>query len=85
MIFSYSRRICYWKLIDGLVDIDKENHRLSKLIETTRGELDRVRRQLADPNFCERAPEVVVDKARTAEKDLEIRLTRLQERVEDLA
>ncbi|MCL5971469.1 MAG: valine--tRNA ligase [Firmicutes bacterium] len=71
--------------LEGLVDIDKENRRLSKLVETTRTELDRVRRQLADPNFCQRAPEVVVEKARTAEKDLEIRLARLQERLEDLA
>jgi valyl-tRNA synthetase len=71
--------------LEGLVDIDKESSRLSKLLETTRAELDRVRRQLADPNFCQRAPQAVVEKARMSEQDLEIRLARLQERLEDLA
>ncbi|MHB1611774.1 MAG: valine--tRNA ligase [Sulfobacillus sp.] len=71
--------------LEGLVDIEKERLRLEKTLTLAQAELDRIMQQLGDPQFCQRAPGPVVEKARDAKAALLDRVKRLQERLEDMA
>jgi len=46
--------------LDGLVDLDAERARLSKEMEKTQGEIDKIEKKLGNTNFVDRAPEHVV-------------------------
>ena len=71
--------------LEGVVDLDKERARLRRSYETTLREAARIDRQLNDEQFCQRAPQEVVAKARQNQEEIRLRLVRLQERLNDLS
>ncbi len=70
--------------LQGVVDLDRERERLEKSLAGTRQELGRVQTRLQDPNFVERAPADVVESSRMRVNELQARLRRLAERLDDL-
>ncbi len=62
----------------GLIDLAEEERRLRKEIEKTRAEWDRLERKLANPQFVEKAPEVVVAKERGRAEEMRESLAKLQ-------
>ncbi len=68
----------------GLLDVEKELTRFSKELEQTRQEIARVQTKLANPNFVSRAKPEVVEKEREKLTSQEDRLTKLQERYDEL-
>lgn len=70
--------------LEGVVDIARERQRMEKGLAQAQKEAERIRSQLADPMFCQRAPAAVVDKARQTLAETEARISRWIERLEDL-
>ena len=70
--------------LEGLLDLERERLRIEKALATTESDLERTQRQLGDQNFVTRAPDAIVAKARATGEDLQARIARLRERLEDL-
>ncbi len=70
--------------LEGLVDVAREQERLRRHVQEARAELERLAGRLADRRFRERAPAQVVLETEGRRADLEARLGRLQERLQDL-
>ncbi len=70
--------------LQGVVDLGRERERLTKSMEGTQRELDESDRRLANANFIQRAPADVVQAAQRRRGELQARLARLTERLEDL-
>jgi len=67
-----------------LVDLKQERERLSKEAEQHAAEIDRLDRQLNNPQFVERAPAAVVEKQRERRAEVEKLLAGVQSRLEQL-
>ncbi|WP_273000165.1 valine--tRNA ligase [Hydrogenibacillus schlegelii] len=65
-----------------LVDVEKELERLKKEWARWDGEVERVRKKLADPDFVEKAPPAVVEAEREKERDYLERREKVRERLE---
>ncbi len=68
----------------GLIDIDKEKQRIHKEIERLTTFLNTVTKKLSNPGFLKNAPEEVVEKEKTKEKDARINLEKMQAILADL-
>ena len=68
----------------GLVDMEAEQARIEKELGNAQGEIERLSRQLNNPNFVERAPEKLVSdqRARLALVDEQVGV--LERRLTDL-
>jgi valyl-tRNA synthetase len=67
-------------LLEGLVDLDRERERLAKAVADALREQQGIEARLSNPNFVERAPQDVVEKARQSLDESVARLGRLRER-----
>jgi valyl-tRNA synthetase len=70
--------------LDGAIDFAAERERLQREIAKLEIELATVRKKLANQRFVERAPAAVVEEHRTRERDFEVKLAQLRERVAGL-
>ncbi|SDX39840.1 valine--tRNA ligase [Tepidimicrobium xylanilyticum] len=70
--------------LKDLVDIDKEIERLEKEKEKLEEELKRVRGKLSNRGFIEKAPQEVVDKERSKEKQYQDMMDKVLERLKNL-
>lgn len=70
--------------LEGVVDLEHEKERLTKSMREAEDERERVEARLRDPNFVERAPQDVVESSRQRVVELDARLRRLSERLDDL-
>jgi len=70
--------------LEGLIDIEKERARLKKEEDAVAGEIKAISGRLKDKNFTSKAPEDVVKKQRLRKEELEIKLKKLKENVEDI-
>jgi valyl-tRNA synthetase len=61
-----------------LVDTDKETARLEKEIERIRGQLDNLEKRLNNKDFLSKAPEDVVNRERSKQKDFKETLSKLE-------
>ena len=52
-------------LLDQVVDLDAERSRLEKALRKTRGEVEAIRKRLANPGFVNRAPTSVIEENRS--------------------
>jgi valyl-tRNA synthetase len=68
----------------GLLDVDAERARLEREIASSRADLDRIERKLADSGFTQRAPEEVVAAQRERADAVRETSARLQEALRDL-
>jgi valyl-tRNA synthetase len=68
----------------GLLDLDAERARIEKEFGNAEGEVERLARQLSNPNFVERAPEKVVNDLRNRRALVEEQLSVLARRLADL-
>ncbi len=68
----------------GLIDKDAEGQRLEKEIGKLSGEVERIGKKLANPNFLDKAPEVVVNKERGKLDDAQKALANLQAQLEKI-
>ncbi|MDX1404381.1 MAG: valine--tRNA ligase [Woeseiaceae bacterium] len=65
----------------GIIDIDAEKARLTKLRERTTADIGRVSSKLDNPNFLNNAPADVVTKTRQQKSDLELKISQLDEQL----
>jgi valyl-tRNA synthetase len=70
--------------LEGMIDVDAEKSRLLKEIESSKAEIERIERLLADDRFLNKAPAPVVEKERQRLNDRRETLNRLQERLTHL-
>ena len=73
-------RIMLYKEVDPALELD----RISKEIARLGGEIAKVKAQLANPSFVERAPAQVVEQARTRLAAFEQSLQKLQDQLQKL-
>lgn len=71
--------------LEGLIDPEKELARLTKDLEKTTDERDKLKRQIENQNFVERAKPEVVEKIRTNLAELESKLQKIEERLSKYA
>jgi valyl-tRNA synthetase len=69
----------------GLVDLDAERGRIERELANARGEIERLSRQLNNPNFVERAPEKLVADQRARLALVEEQVSVLTRRLTELA
>ncbi len=67
--------------IDGLIDIEKEVERLTKDLEKSALELEKIEKRLANPAFVEKAKPEVVAKERESVQELHDRVIKIRERI----
>ncbi|RJQ05187.1 MAG: valine--tRNA ligase [Bacillota bacterium] len=65
----------------GLIDVEKEAERLAAELAGATKDLDRVRTKLANAEFVAKAPESVVGKERAKAEELELKCSKLSERL----
>ena len=70
--------------LEGVVDLERERERLEKTATAIKAELARVNARLSDKKFVERAPQDIVQEAQSRMHELEARLGRVDERIDDL-
>ncbi len=68
----------------GLIDKDAEGSRLEKEIGKLSGEVERIGKKLANPNFVDKAPDAVVQKERQKLNDAEKAVANLQAQLEKI-
>ncbi|MFQ3588070.1 MAG: valine--tRNA ligase [Fimbriimonadaceae bacterium] len=68
-------------LLEGLVDPRQEIERLTREREKIASELAKIRQRLSNPNFVERAKPEVVEKERSAARELESQLDKVEARM----
>lgn len=67
--------------LEGLIDLEKERERIQKEIDRTEGFLKSVEKKLANEQFVQNAPDVVVDKERKKKSDAESNLEKLRKQL----
>ena len=70
--------------LSGLLDLEVERTRLGREIEEAGREVEKSEKNLANPNFAQRAPAAIVDKEREKLAAAQERLTKLAQRLNDL-
>jgi valyl-tRNA synthetase len=70
--------------LEGVIDIAAERDRLQREIAKLETEVATVRKKLANRSFVERAPAAVVEEHRARERDFQVRLAQLRERIPEL-
>ena len=68
----------------GLVDIEQERNRLTKLLTEIEAEVERHRQRLANQNFVQKAPPHIVEGARQALREAEARLEKVKAQLAQL-
>jgi valyl-tRNA synthetase len=71
--------------LEGSVDLDAEKQRLDREIAKLEQEVETVRKKLANENFVNRAPAVVVEEHRNRERDFLNRLEQLRARLNSMS
>ena len=71
--------------IEGEIDIGAERERLQKELDKTKDALTRARHKLRNPSFVEKAPQEVVDKAKTLTEELADKAQKLERTLEFLS
>ncbi|MBV9210166.1 MAG: class I tRNA ligase family protein, partial [Acidobacteria bacterium] len=71
--------------LEGLIDFAQERERLSKEQAKLRAELERLEKQLSNPQFVERAPAEKVEELRQRVADINQRLSALEQNLEAFA
>jgi valyl-tRNA synthetase len=69
----------------GLIDVEAERQRLQKEIGRLSSDQERTEKKLSNPNFVDKAPEVVVQKERVKLEESKTALENLQQQLEKLA
>lgn len=70
--------------LKGLIDIEKEQARLSKEIAKVQKEYDKMKSKLDNPDFISKAPQALVDKQLSRTQDLKDELVQLQNKQSEL-
>jgi len=70
--------------LEGLIDLDKERHRMKKEIENTLGFLKSVEKKLSNDQFINNAPAAVVENERAKKADADSKLLKLNQLLNDL-
>ncbi len=71
--------------LEGVIDLDVERERLTKEINRLEGALVGVNKKLSNKRFVENAPEEVVEKEKSKQKDWQNSLEKLKELLNDLS
>ena len=71
--------------LEGIVDVTQEKARLSKEIEKTLSEIEKIDKKLANEQFISKAPEAVVKEQHSRRDDFQATLNELNAAVERLA
>lgn len=71
--------------LEGIIDLSKEQERLSKELKTVQVEIAKVEKKLLNQEFIQKAPQEVVQREKTKKAELQQRRIRLQQRLEDIA
>lgn len=71
--------------LEGVIDLDRERERLTKEIERLEGQIEQVRKKLANQAFVERAPAEVVEKERAKETRYADQISKLSDTLTSLA
>ena len=71
--------------LKGMVDMEKERKRLISLTNELRKKLALTRERISRPEFKTKAPPEVVERKRQEEKELKMRLQRLEKRIEEVS
>ena len=71
--------------ITGLFDADKELQRLAKQESKTAAYLEGLVKRLSSPNFVDKAPKAVVDKAHAQQAELQQKLNAIKQKQSDMA
>jgi valyl-tRNA synthetase len=71
-------------LLEGLINIDKENERLSKEISATKKYIETINKKLSNKEFISNAPKEVVAKEQEKLSEQEERLVKLEEQLKSL-
>jgi valyl-tRNA synthetase len=70
--------------LEGLIDFEQERQRLRRDQEKLQAEATKLKTQLSNPNFVERAPAEKVNELRARIADIEQRISQLQQTLENL-
>jgi len=70
--------------LEGLIDLDKEQHRLEKRRKELEGHLISVKKKLSNENFVQRAPEAVVERERKKVTEMSEELEKIKSNLEML-
>ena len=68
----------------GLIDLDVERERTQKQLDAAEKQLSGIRARLANAAFLEKAPKHVVDRERERGEELEQRIAKLTEHLQEL-
>jgi valyl-tRNA synthetase len=71
--------------LKAMVDIEKERERLISLANELKKKLALTRERISCPEFKTKAPPEVVERKRQEEKELTMRLERLEKRIEEVS
>ncbi len=77
--------VIYALPLEGLIDLDAEQARLSKEIEKTQSEIEKINKKLGNKNFVDKAPEKVVREQHTRRENFEAELKTLQAALDNLS
>lgn len=70
--------------LEGLIDIDAEKKRLEKELSNLKDQLERIAKKLANSDFLKNAPADIVEKERNKRADIEERVEKLNNNLEQL-
>jgi len=70
--------------LKGLINIDAEKNRLEKELGNLKGQLEKISKKLANPDFLKNAPADVVDREKMKKTDIEERVEKLNSNLEQL-
>jgi len=71
--------------LKGIVEIEKERKRLVSVANELKNKLMLVKKKISHPEFKTKAPPEVVEKKKKEEKELRMRLQRLEKRIEEVS
>jgi len=71
--------------LDGLIDVSAERNRLTKEIDKTQGEIDRIDKKLGNANFVNKAPEKVVAEQHARRAGFVTELEKLKDALETMS
>jgi valyl-tRNA synthetase len=70
--------------LEGLINVEDEKKRLEKELTNLKAQLEKISRKLANPDFLKNAPSDVVSREKTKKTDIEERVEKLNNNLEQL-